>query len=464
MNNILKKINILFTVAFIVFSQESYGRLTVTESVRLVEDAVTAKYITPATGEKLKAYFSNPDKRKELGAVLFQALSPKNPDDIILETEKVLEIPHHPKNHVKRLRSIANLLLPCWTGGMTCYRVTKQAHSLSFLLYTENKEALTAQILLHGWQKDTFGSIGTETTRMLNESIDVSQDCELEKSLRLIACSELIDSMPIWKDKKVDGSVPVKLDSDIVQIFPTPNTFKKTLIGDASKAQLVIDGNCMYTTLRHVFLLLVSKCGTDKPNITMLPPPLQTLIEGHSVSRLLSITQHDIIRTWDEYCVSVGIEHTPTAWGIANGFAKLSKLSTEIALTEKMRSDTREIPLIASHTLDTKAVSTSIANSLSEIAKRKINCVVIDWPDGPYWASELIVLHDPESDTWIGIGCGELQKFLREQMPTPRPGSSYRGLHSEIIGIWNKPSGILQTTLRGITIDVEKIRPYFSIP
>lgn len=83
------------------------------EAVQLAEDAVKAGYILPPTGEKLKAYFLNPDKRKELGAVLFQALSPKNHDDIILEREKVLEIPHHSTNRIKRLRSIVNLLLPC---------------------------------------------------------------------------------------------------------------------------------------------------------------------------------------------------------------------------------------------------------------------------------------------------------------------------------------------------------------
>jgi hypothetical protein len=225
------------------------------------------------------------------------------------------------------------------------------------------------------------------------------------------------------------------------------------------KAQLIIDGNCMYTTLRHVFLILTSNCGTDKPDVTMLPSHLQKFISENSSLRLLSVTQHDVIRAWDEYCASLKIEHTPTAWGVANGLAKLSKNSTEITTTEKMREAIGgKIPLLVSKTIDTKAISLSIATSASDIAKRKINCAVIDWHDGPYWASELIILHDTKTDIWIGIGCGELQKFLRETMPEPRPGSSYRGLHAEIIGIWHKPTGDLHTTLERIVINAEKIK------
>ncbi|MDR3187133.1 MAG: hypothetical protein LBT63_01750, partial [Holosporaceae bacterium] len=128
--------SITILVLCFVFSQESQCRLTKEESIVMVKEAVAAEYITSDTAGKLIAYFEDPRKRKSLGSALFRALPLKISDDIIVEAEKILDITHHSTNNVKRLRAIANLLLPCWTGGMTCYRVTKQAHSLSFLLYS----------------------------------------------------------------------------------------------------------------------------------------------------------------------------------------------------------------------------------------------------------------------------------------------------------------------------------------
>ncbi|MDR2107255.1 MAG: hypothetical protein LBO73_01900 [Holosporaceae bacterium] len=455
--------SIVILVLCLVFNQESQCRLTKDESIQMVNDAVKAEYITSDTGGKLIAYFSNPEKRKELGNVLFQTLNPKSKDDSIFEVERVLDIKHHMTNTGKRLRAIANLLLPCWTGGMSCYRVTKQAHSLSFLLYVENKERITVSVVLYGWKIDTFKSIGSETTKMLAESVDVL-NCEFEKALRLIACSELIDKCPVWKNKTATDSEPTELAievKDITQILPTPNTFKKTTTGDTEKGGLVIDGNCLYTTLKHLFLILISKFGTEKVReVAVLPSNLQAIIlEAKSLLRLLTVTQHDVIRAWNEHCATLAIEHTPTAWGIASGLAKLGQVEDEIGKMEEMRKKIDgKIPLLVSK-IDMKLISLSIAASASKIAKRQINCEVIAWRDGPYWASELIILHDIEADIWIGIGCGELQKFLREAMPPLREGSSYRGLHAEIIGIWSKPVGKLNTTLKDIAINAEEIRP-----
>jgi hypothetical protein len=202
----------IFSIAILAlcfaFSQESQCRLTKQESIQMVTDAAKAGYITDDTEKKLIEYFSNAEKRKELGAVLSTALAiptkrtESDANEAIKKVAGILNI--GVDANLNRLRSLANLLLPCWTGGMTVSRIAPTGQSFNWLMLASPSPPDDMLTILNGWQKSNIErwlsvakyAVGKGTDTMLELSAGLSTS-QLERSIRLIAYGEMEDSMPV---------------------------------------------------------------------------------------------------------------------------------------------------------------------------------------------------------------------------------------------------------------------------
>jgi hypothetical protein len=201
-------------------------------------------------------------------------------------------------------------------------------------------------------------------------------------------------------------------------------------------------GNCLYTTLRHIMLILTSHFGDDNIcSIFAATVPNSANFCTFGLGRMLLFNNGAFIKVWDSFCKAKGIDHIPTLQGIVSGLAKLANRGP--------------ISCDSSDALKEAIIGSTV--QLSSLEQNDLICNIIlssSLPQKPKWAAGLLILGSHKHDIYVCIGFSDIN--LGTKAPT--------ACHTEIIGIWRGISSLppgtkLPTTYHNVQIPLSLINP-----